>query len=115
MSSSGYAKRPQRARDNLKLLLTALKNEDWHSAYKICWREFRDMHELFSSCDKPFAYITQETEAVLLQLEEIWARDGDGPLVTMDAGPNIHLLYRPDQSSQAYEFRQTLLGVHDVL
>ena len=23
--------------------------------------------------------------------------EGDGPLITMDAGSNIHLLYRPDQ------------------
>ena len=114
-TSPNYAQRPGRARENLNLLVHALNGQDWHSAYKICWREFRDMHGLFTSCTQPFAYITSATEVILLQLSDMWAHHGDGPLVTMDAGPNIHLLYRPDQADMAYEFRQTLLGVHDVL
>ena len=40
----------------------------------------------------------------------------DGPLVTMDAGPNIHLLYRPDQAELARQFKSDyLVGNYDVL
>jgi diphosphomevalonate decarboxylase len=33
----------------------------------------------------------------LEMLHKIWDEKGDGPLVTMDAGSNVHLLYREDQ------------------
>lgn len=115
-TSPFYALRGQRARDNLRLLLSALKTEDWRSAYDLCWREFQDMHQLFATCEEPFSYITDATKRVLDMLVALWAREGDGPIVTMDAGPNVHLLYRPDQAEMAQVFRQTqLLGVYDVL
>ncbi len=35
---------------------------------------------------------------------------------TMDAGPNIHLLYRPDQAMLAQQFKQdNLVGNYDVI
>ena len=34
----------------------------------------------------------------------------------MDAGPNIHILYRPDQADQALRFKKDyLVGNYDVL
>ena len=49
-------------------------------------------------------------------LQELWEQEGDGPIVTMDAGPNIHLLYRPEQQELALKFRQyKLLGNYDVI
>jgi diphosphomevalonate decarboxylase len=58
-----------------------------------------------------------ENSAVLLRiLEKFWEQKGDGPLVTMDAGPNVHLLYRPDQSEMAAQFkRDYLVGNYDVV
>lgn len=111
-----YHKRNERARENLELLLTALKQQDWTNAYKICWREFQDMHELFTSCTRPFAYITDRTQSVLNDLQELWLREQDGPIITMDAGPNVHVLYRPDQVDMARQFKQDyLIGNFDVL
>ncbi|MGL5742768.1 MAG: diphosphomevalonate/mevalonate 3,5-bisphosphate decarboxylase family protein [Legionella sp.] len=115
-SSSLYETRNQRAEENLKVLLDALMNKDWTSAYQICWREFQDMHRLFSTCEQPFSYMTENSVALLHELEKLWDKKGDGPLVTMDAGPNIHLLYRPDQMELAREFkRDYLVGNYDVL
>ncbi|KTD57643.1 diphosphomevalonate/mevalonate 3,5-bisphosphate decarboxylase family protein [Legionella shakespearei] len=111
-----YAKRNQRAEENLKLLLAALGAEDWQSVYQICWREFHDMHNLFSTCEQPFHYITDKSLAVLKLLQTHWDTHGDGPIVTMDAGPNIHLLYREDQAEMARRFKSDhLLGNYDVL
>ncbi|MBA3537407.1 MAG: diphosphomevalonate decarboxylase [Tatlockia sp.] len=115
-SSHSYATRSQRANDNLKTLLSALREKDWPSIYHICWLEFQDMHNLFSTSTSPFHYITEQTNEALKLLQDLWKDKGDGPIVTMDAGPNIHLLYRPDQANLALHFKQDfLVGNYDVL
>lgn len=115
-TSKLYATRSQRAEQNLKTLLDNFNSHDWTSAYQVCWREFQDLHALFSSCSSPFSYINDRSQAVLGHLQELWERGGDGPLVTMDAGPNIHILYRPDQTEMALKFkRDYLINNYDVL
>ncbi|MDF1757393.1 MAG: diphosphomevalonate decarboxylase [Legionellaceae bacterium] len=116
LTSPNYKDRNKRAQNNLDTLLQAFKSQNWHDMYHICWNEFQDMHNLFSSCDKPFTYITDTSNKVLKQLQDFWKSEQDGPIVTMDAGPNIHLLYRPDQVEMAAEFRKKfLIGNFDVL
>lgn len=115
-SSQLYADRSLRATKNLASLLAAFRAQNWHDAYQICWQEFQDMHALFSSCDEPFSYMTTATCKVLEQLQTFWHEEEDGPIVTMDAGPNIHLLYRLDQGELAYRFKQKyLMGQYDVI
>ena len=115
-TSKFYSARSERAEQNLKVLLNAFEAQDWKSAFHVCWREFQDLHSLFSTCSTPFSYITDQSKAVLVSLQELWQRENDGPLVTMDAGPNIHVLYRPDQTEMADKFkRDYLVGNYDVI
>lgn len=115
-NSPHYVNRTHRAIDNLKVLLLALKSQDWPSAHQIVWREFQDMHQLFTTCEQPFSYMTEASMQLLRKLQDFWQHHGDGPLVTMDAGPNIHLLYRPDQLNLLQEFKHDqLVGNYDVL
>ena len=82
----------------------------------VCWQEFQDMHRLFTTAIPPFSYKNELCDAVLKKIQDLWLRVGDGPIVTMDAGPNIHLLYRPDQVELANQFKQEhLIGQYDVL
>jgi diphosphomevalonate decarboxylase len=116
VQSSLYSARLERAEEHLKLLMQALQAQDWASSYTICWREFQDMHQLFKNCAQPFTYMSDESVALLRVLEDFWLKKGDGPLVTMDAGPNIHLLYRLDQTELAHQFKADyLVGQYDVL
>ena len=111
-----YNNRPQRAKDNLKLLLDAFYAHDWASAYAISWREFQDMHSLFSTSNPPFTYMTDASTELLSKVQKLWQQCEDGPIVTMDAGPNVHLLYRPDQAQLAQEFKlKYLVGNYDIL
>jgi len=115
-TSPHYEARAQQAENHLKLLLNAFKAQDWKSAYQICWNEFQAMHALFSSCAEPFSYITPRSQEILNSVQDLWSRENDGPIVTMDAGPNIHLLYRPDQAELAQQFKQgNLVGNYDVI
>jgi diphosphomevalonate decarboxylase len=111
-----YPGRAERATQNLSDLLDALQGKNWNAAYQICWREFHDMHALFSSCAQPFSYISERSLEVLDHLQADWQKNQDGPIITMDAGPNIHLLYRPDQKEMARVFKQdVLIGNFDVM
>jgi len=115
-TSPHFEGRVKRAKDNLKQLLDALTTQNWQQAYQVCWHEFQDMHKLFTTATPNFEYMTAETKSALEVLEHHWQTHGDGPLVTMDAGPNIHLLYREDQAETAMQFKHDhLLGNYDVL
>lgn len=90
--------RPARAEARLADLLMAFREQDWERIYQICWAEFWDMHALFETSKPAFGYFEPGTVEVLKTIREIWANEKDGPVVTMDAGANVHLLFRQDQS-----------------
>lgn len=113
-TSPHYQGRSERAKARCHALIQALSSTSWRTAYEICWEEFQDMHTLFHTSCPSFTYFTQDTLQTLEQLKTIWHVHGDGPIITMDAGPNIHLLYRPDQHAFMKDI-QSLLGHHHVL
>jgi diphosphomevalonate decarboxylase len=102
LTSDLFKGRPERAEERLQNLIQVLRKEDWKKAHEICWNEFWDMHLLFHTASPPFMYMSEASFRTLRLLHEKWLSLQDGPLVTMDAGSNIHLLYRPDQK-QMYE------------
>lgn len=97
LTSLLFQERPLRAKIRLQELIKSLDEKNWHQAYVIVWQEFWDMHLLFETCATPFSYMLPSTLAVLNYLRNYWKIYNDGPLVTMDAGTNIHLLFRSDQ------------------
>lgn len=115
-TSPFYEGRTGRAEENLKGLLEAFRMENWQQAYTICWREFQDIHHLFKTSIPSFTYMTEATQNVLDSLQALWAEKKIGPIITMDAGSNIHLLYRPTDADLAQKFKcDYILGEHDVL
>ncbi|MES2856379.1 MAG: diphosphomevalonate decarboxylase [Bdellovibrionota bacterium] len=100
-SSLLFAGRPERADVRVFDFIKALQGDQWRDAFEIAWQEFWDMHALFETSQPPFGYMTSGTLEVLNYLRDvIWAKEDDGPIITMDAGPNIHLLYRDDHRGQ---------------
>lgn len=106
LTSDLFRGRPERAADRLQKLIQTLRqmtpqnkdvNVHWKNIFEICWNEFWDMHNLFHTSVPAFMYINADGFAALSQILEMWHADGDGPIVTMDAGSNIHLLFRPNQ------------------
>ena len=79
------------------------------------WDEFMDMHQLFETSNPAFSYQLPACRQVLTELKAYWQAHGDGPLITMDAGSTIHLLYRPDQDTLAQLIKQTILKPYAVL
>lgn len=102
-SSDLFKGRPERAEERLRHLVQALRQQQWKTAYQITWSEFWDMHMLFHTAVPPFIYMNGLSFKVLKDLNDYWNTKSDGPLITMDAGSNVHLLYRPDQKRQYQE------------
>lgn len=90
--------------------LAALMQGDlsWQEIYHLCWSEFWDMHALFETCHPPFGYMTGGTLTVLNEIRHFWLENQDGPIVTMDAGANIHVVFHRAQSTAATQFKQRL-------
>jgi diphosphomevalonate decarboxylase len=59
---------------------------------EISWAELWDMHSLFHTSNTPFFYLSPLSMAVLRWSENRWETKGHGPITTVDAGPNVHLL-----------------------
>ncbi len=99
LTSDMFSGRTNRAEERLKDFVSAVRNENWKSAFEICWSEFWDMHVLFQTSRPAFFYMNAATLSALQLLHNSWVTNSDGPIITMDAGSNIHLLYRPDQTA----------------
>ena len=107
-TSPRFKGRAQRAKSRAKLLSSALNNQDWEQCFRISYKEFLDLHSLFETASPPFKYKTPSTQKVLDIVNLFWKNNKDGPLVTMDAGANVHLLYRPDQKEQRQKIKSLL-------
>ena len=98
VSSSLFFGRIERAEKRSEQLQVFLKDSKaWKSIYELAWSEFWDMHTLFETSVPSFYYMTPKSLLALRYFQNYWELHGDGPIVTMDAGPNVHLLYREDQ------------------
>lgn len=105
-TSPRFTGRPERAELRLKDLSMALQFNDWHIARQIVWDEFIDMHRLFETSTPSFTYMNDGSKKVLEDCQAFWNKWQDGPLVTMDAGANVHLLFRHDQKKQFAQYRE---------
>ncbi len=114
-TSARFAGREDRARLRMNQLLQALENSDWRSAYEISSAEFQDMHELFHTSDPPFRYRTPDSDRIIQECGDFWTTHRDGPIVTMDAGPNVHFLFRQDQKAMMSKMRERYSRSHRVL
>jgi diphosphomevalonate decarboxylase len=97
LSSLNFQGRPERAERRLAEAIQAIKEKNWRDLSEVCWAEFWDMHALFETSRPSFGYLTPSAYEVLQMTRDLWKTQQDGPVVTMDAGPNVHLLWRQDQ------------------
>jgi diphosphomevalonate decarboxylase len=117
VTSELFKGRPERAESRARNLMQALRSRDWAQAFEITWAEFWDMHALFETSRPSFGYMTAGSLEVLRRVRELtWDRTGDGPIVTMDAGPNVHLMYRVDEKglAQAQAVQAAFAGRYPV-
>jgi diphosphomevalonate decarboxylase len=97
--------RVERAEQRVVELQGALLAGDLARISRIAWSEFWEMHSLFHTCEVPFTYWKPGSIEALQWLAP-FVREAKPPIVTMDAGPNIHLTV---EASQAAVWRERLM------
>jgi diphosphomevalonate decarboxylase len=86
-----WEKRKSRVADRIEKMKAALKSGDLKTISQIAWTEAWEMHSLFHTCEKPFSYWQAGTMEVL-QFLKPYVEKENPPIVTLDAGPNVHII-----------------------
>lgn len=106
--------RVERAEDRLDQLMMALKARNWNECFEVSWAEFWDMHVLFETSTPSFGYMNALSVEVLNVIRSVWRERDGGPIVTMDAGANVHCLWPQGFESVQSELLERLEG-YEVL
>lgn len=112
-SSLLFHGRTERAEQRLSLLEEALRKSEssvaaWNHAVEVVAAESWDMHALFETSMPAFGYFTEKSMRVLTAVrdvsDELTGRYGADvyrrPMMTMDAGPNVHILVWNDSLAE---------------
>jgi diphosphomevalonate decarboxylase len=86
-----WAGRAARAREKVERARRALAAGDLTRLARIAWNETWEMHSLFHTAPEPFSYWQPRTVEILQWLSA-FVNEPEPPIVSMDAGPNIHLI-----------------------
>ena len=95
-----FERRSERALDRWNKSLTAIESGDIANLAKIAWDDMWDMHSLFHTSDPSFSYLEPDTIAVLKFIEDHRSDFKNHPIVTIDAGPNVHMLVSDAEGDQ---------------
>jgi len=119
MNSLLFRGRPERAEERLRQLVDCLRRAGgndgvhaWNRASDLVWAESWDMHALFETSDPSFGYMVPESLRVLNLIRELNTKFAvhesyRRPLVTLDAGPNVHVIGWCDRLSE--QMREELM------
>jgi len=92
--------RIKQAEKNTDDLLEAIKTGDKQTFIRIVENEALTLHALMMTSDKGFMLMQPDTVRIIHRIQLFRKETGLEICFTLDAGPNIHLLYFEDQNEQ---------------
>ncbi len=92
--------RIRQAGKNTTDLLEAFKTGDKDSFIRIVENEALTLHALMMTSDNGFMLMYPETVRIISRIKELRRETGLDICFTLDAGPNVHLIYFEEQSEQ---------------
>ena len=120
--------RVERAEERLRLLDDQMKRASgvdgvhaWNRAAQLVWAESWDMHALFESSEPPFGYFVPNSVLALNSIREISdemkseSEKYREPMVTMDAGPNVHVLLWNGDAGAAADAEKFVMTLRERL
>ena len=96
----------------------ALKKGDWSSCVKIAWADAWEMHSLFHTSEVPFTYWKPESVDLLKKFARFYQEAASHealPLVTLDAGPNVHVTVPRSHSAEWERKLLSWVGIDRLL
>ena len=92
--------RIKQAGKNTAALLEAIKTGDKQTFIRIVENEALTLHALMMTSEEGFMLMHPETVRIINRIQEIRKETGLDICFTLDAGPNVHLIYFEDQIEQ---------------
>lgn len=107
--------RYQVARERINELLTAMKNYDLDTFIRIVETDALDLHGLMMTSNPSFLLIKAKTVECIEKLRFFREKTKIPVCFTLDAGPNLHVLYPAEFEKEVHEFLATfeLPLIHD--
>ena len=92
------------AKGNCKELVTILKEGDFSRFAEICEEEALSLHRLMMTSTPSFILMQPETLAIIQKIREYRKNTKQKLCFTLDAGPNIHLIYPTENKAEIRDF-----------
>ncbi len=97
-------KRYQTARENTEKLLKVLKNGDLATFIEIAEAEALQLHEMMATSTPPYKLVEPNTLNIIEAVRNFRQESKIPACFTLDAGPNVHLLYPDNYDAQVKSF-----------
>ena len=113
MEQNTYAgPRYQEARQRLHRLLDILRSGDLEAFGMICEQEALTLHALMMCSYPPYILMRPNTLAAIEKIRQFRADTGHPLYFSLDAGPNLHLLYPAEIQTEVQNFIQESLTAY---
>lgn len=100
-----FVERQKRVLERLKIVQTALEQEQVALLTQVVRDEALEMHELFHTSTPPFSYFSEESKKwIQLISNRDQALPTQNAILTLDAGANVHLFVEESEESRWEEF-----------
>ncbi len=96
--------RIQQAKNNMNRMLLALETGDWKLFSSVAENEALTLHALMMSSEKGFSLLHQNTLLAIEKIHKFRQETGARICFTIDAGPNVHLLYPAEDENIMQNF-----------
>lgn len=96
--------RPKEAYRNFKMLKDALLNGDLDTFGRLTEQEALNLHGMMLTSTPSFILMRPKTLSLIEEIRDFRKKTGLNLYFTLDAGPNIHLLYPSFQAEEILEF-----------
>ena len=107
--------RIQQANRHTAKLLYALKTGDWETFGQIAENEALSLHALMLSSNPGFLLLEPESFQIIDAVRQFRENTSVPLYFTIDAGPNIHLLYPDGYHEKVLEFIESQLNTFNVI
>lgn len=104
--------RKNQANKNASSLFEILKTGDWNSFIRIVEQEALTLHGLMMSSADSFLLLKPHTVAIIHKLKEFRKQTALPLCFTIDAGPNVHILYPSEYYGRIRKFINDELAIY---
>ena len=105
MNRHPYASaRSLQVNDHLRVLLRSLKEKDLETFLSVTEREALSLHALMMSSSGSYLLLLPGTISIIEKIRDFREQSGIPVCFTLDAGPNVHLLYHTMHKDRVFDF-----------